>query len=115
MNTNNKDKNLKNDKNIKNKEKKKLPPKTLYLEFVLLTDNEYSKLVELLKKHVDYYIESLNNYIGSKNKKYESHYFTIRQWYSRDKKDYEEKSKGKNLLPKDIESDWLDDYIKNIK
>ena len=115
INPQRKEKNSKED-NIKViKEEKKLPPKTLYLEFVLLTDNEHSKLVELLNKNIDYYIESLNNYIGTSGKKYRSHYHAIRQFYKRDKEQYENNLKGKNLLPKDIESDWLDDYIKSTR
>lgn len=115
VNTNNKDNNSKNVNNVKKNEEKEAPPKTLYLEFVLLTDDEYSNLVKLLDKNIDYYIESLNNYIGRTSKHYDSHYYTIRQWYNRDKADYENNLKGKNLLPRDIESDWLDEYIKSTR
>lgn len=34
---------------------------------------------------------------------------------NRNEKIASKKSKGKNLLPKDIESDWLDDYIKSTR
>jgi hypothetical protein len=60
--------------------------KKKYLDNVLLTDNEYEKLVEKYGKWtIERKIEDLNNYIGSKWKKYKSHYFTIlerlrREW-----------------------------------
>ena len=74
----------------KNKEKN---IKKKFLEFVLLTDDEYSKLKERFgTQWADERIERLNNYIWSiwKNK-YKSHYFTI---LSRDNK--EDKSKPHN-------------------
>jgi len=67
-------------KNIKENIKRK------YLENVLLSDEEYEKLVEKYGKWtIERKIEDLNNYIGSKWKKYKSHYFTIlerlrREW-----------------------------------
>lgn len=48
---------------------------------VLLTSDEYSKLIEKLgEKETLNYIEKLNNYILSKGKKYKSHYHTILNW-----------------------------------
>jgi len=55
--------------------------KIKYLDFVYLTKEEYKKLEEKLgKSKTKYYIEKLNYYIGSKGKKYKSHYFTILNW-----------------------------------
>ncbi len=72
MNT---DKNVKNDKT----------GKKVYGEFVWLTEDEYQKLVERLgQAQTNDYIERLNNYIGSKGKKYKSHYHTILSWVRKD-------------------------------
>lgn len=65
--------------------------KDIYGEHVALTSEEYSKLQnELGQETLDYYIDSLNGYIeqiGKKaaDKRYKSHYATIRNWYRRDK------------------------------
>ena len=72
---------------IKNKNKRESVTNTLrnvtkkkYLDFVLLTDEEYNKLKEKFNSKLDYHIENLNNYIGSTGKKYKSHYHTILSW-----------------------------------
>ena len=66
----------------------KEPLKKLYLEFVKLTEEEYQKLIDKLgQKTTNEYIERLNNYLGSKGKKYKSHYHTILNWWTRDQKD----------------------------
>ena len=77
-------------KEIRDKSKEKdiektKPKKTLYLEFVKLTDDEHTKLVERYgKKITDEYIDRLNDYIGSKDKRYKSHYHTLLQWIKKD-------------------------------
>lgn len=59
--------------------------KRKYLDNVLLSDTEYNKLIEKYWKWViERKIEDLNNYIGSKWKKYKSHYFTILEWLRRE-------------------------------
>lgn len=66
---------------LKTKELKK----DKHLEFVFLTKNEYQKLTEQYSISViKSKIEDLNNYIGSKGKKYKSHYHTILAWLRRD-------------------------------
>lgn len=60
--------------------------KTKYLDFVLLTKEELKKLyAELGEKTTKDLIIRLNNYIGSKGKKYKSHYHTILSWVDKDK------------------------------
>ena len=55
--------------------------KKKYLEFVMLTEEEYQKLIKTFgQKNTDDYIKRLNDYIGSKGKKYKSHYHTILVW-----------------------------------
>ena len=55
--------------------------KEKYKEFVLLHQEEYEKLIsEYGQTLTDAYIDKLNNYIGSKGKKYKSHYHTILTW-----------------------------------
>lgn len=77
----NNEKNKKNDNNGKNKNKKR------FFEFVLLTDDEYKKLLDKFgKQDAIRRIENLNNYIGSKGTKYKSHYHTILNWGSREHK-----------------------------
>jgi hypothetical protein len=57
------------------------PKKNKYLDFVFLTKEEHQKLlVKFKQKGLDERIENLNNYIGSKGKKYASHYHTILAW-----------------------------------
>ncbi len=58
--------------------------KTKFLEFVELKDEELKKLIDKLgEKNTQIWIERLNNYIGSKGKKYLSHYHTILTWHNR--------------------------------
>lgn len=67
--------------------------KILFLEFVKLTQKEHQKLVDDLGlAQTNRYIDRLNGYIGQIGPKaaavkYKSHYFTIRNWYNRDKSD----------------------------
>jgi uncharacterized protein YutE (UPF0331/DUF86 family) len=58
----------------------------IYKEHVYLTNEQYSGLIEKLGDGaVQSYIEKLNNYIGSKGKRYKSHYHTILVWADRDR------------------------------
>jgi hypothetical protein len=71
----NTDKNVKNDKN----------EKKVYGEFVRLTEEEHQKLTERLGQALTTdYIERLDNYIGSRGRKYKSHYHTILTWARKD-------------------------------
>ena len=64
-----------------NKNDKKLINKYIYMDFVLLNDDEYQKLVKRFgEEGTQERIERLNNYIGSKGDKYKSHYHTILVW-----------------------------------
>jgi len=59
--------------------------KEKHLDFVLLTNDEFNKLISKYGQGtIDQYINKLNNYIGSKGKKYPSHYFTILSWANKD-------------------------------
>ena len=52
--------------------------KRKYLDFVLLTDDEHTKLVnQLWDRLTNELIDKLNNYLWSTWKRYKSHYFTI--------------------------------------
>lgn len=65
--------------------KKEKNTKKKFLDFVKLTDDEYSKLIkEFWQQWADEKIKHLNNYIGSKWDKYKSHYFTILSWSRND-------------------------------
>lgn len=67
--------NINKEKNIKKK----------FLEFVLLTDDEYSKLKERFgTQWADERIDRLNSYLWSTWKRYKSHYFTILSWSKND-------------------------------
>jgi phage replication O-like protein O len=68
-------------------QKKGRTHKKRFLDFVLLTDEEYNKLVDRLgKAKTDDMIDRLNNYIGSKGKRYKSHYHTILTWIKKEPK-----------------------------
>jgi len=59
--------------------------KDKYLDFVLLTKKEHTTINNLFGiGQTKALIERLNNYIGSKGKKYKSHYFTILNWAGKD-------------------------------
>ena len=62
--------------------------KERYMDSVFLTIKEYEKLIKKFgESKAKDYIENLNNYIGSKGKKYKSHYFTILNWSKKDDKE----------------------------
>jgi len=62
------------------------PSKTKFLDFVFLSEEEHSSLINKLgEPTVKEYIERLNNYIGAKGVKYKSHYHVILTWYRKDK------------------------------
>lgn len=93
-----------NNPQIKVKKTKIKESKVKHLDHILLTEDEYKKLVEKIgelktKKMIDdldYYIE--NN--PTKGKKYKSHYRTILKWYEKDK---DKKQEGNNgLKPKTV-------------
>ena len=68
--------------------------KLKFWDFVLLTQNEHTKLLaDLWEKILEQTIENLNNYIWSRGKKYKCHYHTIRAW----NKDFLAKQKNKEI------------------
>jgi hypothetical protein len=85
----------KNDKNVKNKDKK------IYMDFVLLSDDEYQKLVEQFgQAKTDEMIERLNSYghtTPKKFKQYASHYHVILTWARNDKPSGNKKLGGLDL------------------
>ena len=59
--------------------------KNTYMDFVSLTKKEYSKLLEKFgEADLKEKITALNDYLGSKGKKYKSHYHTILMWARKD-------------------------------
>ena len=96
-----KDKDKDKDKELdkdKDKEKKK------FLDFVLLTTKEYEKLIETLgRESTDDFINRLNDYIGSKGKKYKSHYYTILTW---SRKEPGEKKQGQVKTDEDYKQEY---------
>ena len=63
------------------KSKKTSPPKKTYAEYVTLTEEEYSKLIEQYgEEATQWCIRKLDNYKGSTGKKYASDYRTILSW-----------------------------------
>jgi len=61
--------------------KDKKTHKRKYFEFVFLSGNENKKLISKFgETGTKEWIEKLNEYIGSKGKKYKSHYHTILTW-----------------------------------
>jgi len=69
--------------------------KNTYGDFVLLTDNEYQKLVQQFgEQGTKDRIEALNDGIGSKGYKYKSHYHTILSWERKNAKSEVQKPLG---------------------
>ncbi len=67
--------------NIKLSKDKLKVSKDKYIDFVFLTSEEYKKLIRLFgEQGTKDRIAALNDYIGSKGKKYKSHYHTILTW-----------------------------------
>ena len=63
------------------------PSNKKYLDFVFLSDEEYTKLVKRFgEKETTRWIEKLDSGIGSKGYKYKSHYKTIISWSLKDSK-----------------------------
>ncbi len=74
------------------KQSKAKQSKDKYLDFVLLSKVEYGKLVKKFgEQQTKEKITELNEGIGSKGYKYDSHYFTILSW---DRKHKKEKNVG---------------------
>lgn len=94
-----------NESNVRREERrgdKKREDKSKYGEFekVLLTSEEYDKLVETLgEKNTALLITELDSYIASKGKKYSSHYATILSWARRRVVEHKQKlQKGKQII-----------------
>jgi len=69
---------------IQDKDRENLSKKQ-YLDHVLLSDEEHTKLIERFgSKETTVWIEKLDSYIGSKGRKYKSHYKTIISWSLKD-------------------------------
>lgn len=101
-------------KERKGKEIKEEVLKTKHLEFVLLTPEEYDKLVaQFGAQGVAERIARLNDYIGSKGVKYKNHYYTILNWARKDiqgagsnlTKQQRSNLQGLNKLMEDIDND----------
>jgi len=60
------------------------PAKEKYLDFVLLTKDEYDKLKFGIRGDLDGWLHKLNDYLGSTGKRYKSHYHTILNWARKD-------------------------------
>lgn len=91
--------------------------KSKFQEYVLLSKNQYDKLVEDYGSGLtNEFISKLNDYIGSKGKKYRSHYHTIKVWMRQEgikpklkKAEIKNKLKYTNLKPR------TETEIKNMK
>lgn len=86
----------KNDKNIRIKE-----IKNIYGEFknVLLSEEEYIKLMEALNADaVSMLVTELDSYIESTGKNYKSHYATLQNWARRRIKEHAGRLKAPNVI-----------------
>ena len=81
-------------------------------ENVYLTDSELMKIKELMGYEYVKYINDLNNYIEKTNKKYKSHYETLKAWWYKNQKAKASKKKMEET-PQFLEDDynWLEDNI----
>lgn len=76
---------LEKDIEIEIEDEKNIPRKIKFLEFVYLKKEEHEKLInDYGKDATNEYIQRLDDYLGSKGKKYKSHYHTIRTWIRKD-------------------------------
>lgn len=108
---NNKQKKIKEKREIYKEKKESV--KKRYSEFVLMTEEEYQKLVEQFgEAETLKWIERLDDYKASTGKKYVSDYRTILVWTKRDQErkgvtPKQEKSQGHDEL-KDLEKYWFE-------
>lgn len=81
-------------------DKRKKTEKEAYGEFnnVMLTAEEYEKIVERWPMDYGEKIENLSTYIAQTGKKYKSHYATLLSWDRMDKKRNSEKRTGSDRL-----------------
>lgn len=86
--------------------------KKKFLDFVLISEEEYEKLVSTLGMDLaTSMIEKLNNYIGSTGKKYKSHYFTILNWSKKEPRPGASKGINLNNLPDWKKAKMIEDKI----
>lgn len=108
-------KNVKNDNNDMNGQEEVIEQKTLYLDKILLSQIELSKLVEKYgnEEAVERAMEKLNNYLmANSKKKYDSHYHVLIGWVFDDfekNKAFENRGqpKSKGTPPSEIEQFYL--------
>lgn len=83
-------------------------------ENVYLTDSELMEIKELMGYEYVKYINDLNNYIEKTNKKYKSHYETLKAWWFKNQKAKASKKKMEET-PQFLEDDynWLEDNIED--
>lgn len=81
-------------------------------ENVYLSDSELMEIKELMGYEYVKYINDLNNYIEKTNKKYKSHYETLKAWWYKNQKAKAIKKKMEET-PQFLEDDynWLEDNI----
>lgn len=106
---------IKSKENIKYKNKNKkenIKEKKLFWDFVLLTDNEYSKLKEIFwEQRLNQVINQMNNAIGQHWYTYKSHYFAIRNWFSKEIEELEAKKKREEKNKSLPDYDHLDPIL----
>lgn len=102
-----------NPNETKNKNKKEnIKEKKLFWDFVLLTDNEYSKLKEIFwETRLNQVINQMNNAIGQHWYTYKSHYFAIRNWFSKEIEELEAKKKREEKNKSLPDYDHLDPIL----
>jgi len=110
------------DANNAPKKKKPKPVKHKYGEFktVLLSDDEYSKLInEFGESDTMARIERLDGYVGSTGKVYKDHYRTILVWAKKDKEQPKYQSKNgkedfRNYEQHDLSAEELEELYEEV-
>ena len=88
-----------NTSKVKESKGKRNAKKTQYLDHVLLSEEEYAKLVAKFgEKETIRWIERLDSGIGSKGYKYVSHYKTIISWSLKDERESNDKGKPQRTV-----------------
>lgn len=90
--------------------------KKSFLHFLKLSTGELDELVDKYgQKNVKTYMEKLDNYIGSKGRKYKSHFFTLKSWMQKDGI-YKPKEEKKSSWMTDEEyKEWIKRYEQHLK
>ena len=73
-----------------------------------MAEKQYEKLKEDFPNDYEKMIKNLDEYVEIKNVSYKNHNLVMRNWKNKERK---EKSSAKKEKKKDVNIDWLNEYL----